>query len=251
MAHPGHELLLHDWLRRARPVVFALTDGSGGRGGDRRAASELTIRAAGAEVGPVFGLIPDRSWYAAILAGDQRLFERAARLIAAACIERHVTALVSDPVEFFNPVHDLCNAVAQKVSASIETRSNALVEHFDYVIERPDIKRGAPAWSAVLDEAAMARKLAATQGYEELAGELDRFHRTGWRTFFGTERLFQVDRDATWPEIPPEEPFYERFGRERVADGTYRQLITYRRHVRPLVRMLTQPSESLSQERER
>jgi hypothetical protein len=123
-----------------------------------------------------------------------------------------------------------------------------LVEHFDYVIERPDIKRGVPAWSAVLDEAAMARKLAAMQGYEELAGELDRFHRTDRREFFGTERLFQVD--ASWPETPPEEPFYERFGRERVADGTYRQLITYRKHVRPLARVLTQPLDSFNQERE-
>ena len=29
IAHPGHELRIHHWLERARPVTFVLTDGSG------------------------------------------------------------------------------------------------------------------------------------------------------------------------------------------------------------------------------
>ena len=30
IGHPGHETLLHHWIERERPVVFVLTDGSGG-----------------------------------------------------------------------------------------------------------------------------------------------------------------------------------------------------------------------------
>ena len=37
------------------------------------------IEAAGASVGPVFGLAPDKDWYAAILAGEYSLFDQASR----------------------------------------------------------------------------------------------------------------------------------------------------------------------------
>ena len=84
VAHPGHELLLHHWLEREHPIVFVLSDGSGGNGQDRCAASARVIHAAGASIGSVFGFASDKRWYAAILAGERELFEGARRLIVAA-----------------------------------------------------------------------------------------------------------------------------------------------------------------------
>jgi hypothetical protein len=40
-AHPGHELCLYGWLKRARPCVFIFTDGSGSTGEPRL---ELTTK---------------------------------------------------------------------------------------------------------------------------------------------------------------------------------------------------------------
>src|SRR5262249_24293626 len=72
VAHPGHELLLHPWLERSRPIVCALTDGSGGCAQDRSGRSRRIIVRTGAEVGPVFAAATDRDWYRAILTGDRR-----------------------------------------------------------------------------------------------------------------------------------------------------------------------------------
>ena len=35
LAHPGHELVIHEFVSRARPLVAVLTDGSGNSGESR------------------------------------------------------------------------------------------------------------------------------------------------------------------------------------------------------------------------
>ena len=59
------------------------------------------------------------------------------------------------------------------------------------------------------------------------------------REHLAVERLFSVDIHRVWPPLSPEEPFYEKFGREMVARGMYTELITYANHVRPLAARLT------------
>jgi hypothetical protein len=241
VAHPGHELLLHHWLGCMRPVVFALTDGSGGHAQDRRATSRRVICATGAEVGSVFGIASDRQWYEAILAGDRSLFDQAIRQITTTCIDKNVRGIVSDAVELFNPMHDLCNVIARRVADAIEKLHHSKIELLDYMIEREDVERGTPAWAAVLDDSAFERKLAAAQDYDGLAWEVDRLRSMRDGGLFAVERLFRVDRKAVWPETLTEEPFYERFGRRRIADGTYRDLITYQQYVRPMAMALAVP----------
>ena len=107
IAHPGHELFLHHWLEREHPIVFVLSDGSGGNGQDRCAESARLIRETGASTGPVFGFVSDKRWYAAILAGERELFDRARQLILTACRAAGVRRVVTDPVELYNPLHDL------------------------------------------------------------------------------------------------------------------------------------------------
>jgi hypothetical protein len=77
IAHPRHELLIHGWLQRERTIVFALTDGSGSHGNSRLHASRNLIEKAGGECGSLFGLMPDRDWYSAILRGDCKVFQDA------------------------------------------------------------------------------------------------------------------------------------------------------------------------------
>jgi hypothetical protein len=74
VAHPGHELRVHGWLEQARPLVFVLTDGSGGSGVPRLGSTARLIDRAGAERGSIFGRVPDRDLYAAILDHDHALF---------------------------------------------------------------------------------------------------------------------------------------------------------------------------------
>jgi hypothetical protein len=232
VAHPGHELLLHHWLEIDRPIVFALTDGSGGHGEDRRATSLRIIQSAGASVGPVFGLAPDKRWYAAILAGEYGLFDQAAHLIAAACRNAGVRRIVTDSIEFYNPMHDLCNALAAGIVRSLRGGGAADVELFDYAIECPDLRNGPAAMEFTLTDEALRRKLGAIASYLPLAAEADR-HAEAFRNH-ASERLYALDTMGEWPLQLVEEPFYEQFGRRRISDGVYRQLITYHAHVRPM-----------------
>ena len=241
VAHPGHELLLHHWLERAQPVVCALTDGSGGRARDRSGRSRTIIERAGARVGPVFAAATDREWYRAILAGDRRLFDGAAADIAQMCRVERITQIVGDSLEFFNPMHDLCSCLAQNVSMQLQGSGAVagVVELLTYPIERPDMVSAKPNYVLALDEAAMERKLAAAAEYHELTADVERRRVTAIE-HIASERLFSVDTHRVWPPRAPEEPFYEKFGREMIARGTYAELITYADHVRPLAAMLTE-----------
>jgi hypothetical protein len=232
VAHPGHELLLHHWLEIDRPIVFALTDGSGGHGDDRRAMSSRIIESAGASVGPVFGLAPDKHWYAAILAGEYTLFNKASRLIAAACRNAGVKRIVTDSVEFYNPMHDLCNAVAVGIVRSLRGGGATDVELFDYAIEYPDLRNRRAAMELSLTDEALRRKQSAIASYMPLAAEADR-HARAFRNH-ASERLYALDEGDEWPLQLAQEPFYEQFGRRRISDGVYRQLITYHAPVRPM-----------------
>ena len=236
VAHPGHELLLHHWLERAHPIVCVLTDGSGGHAQDRAGRSRRIIQSAGAQVGPMFGATSDRAWYRAILAGDRRPFDCATAQIAEMCRAQGVTQVVADAFEFFNPMHDLCSCLAQNVSEQLP--GSDTVELLTYPIERPEMLRAAPAYTYALDDEALRRKLAAVADYDELTSEVER-RRLGGIENLAVERLFPVDVRRVWPPLSPEEPFYEKFGRDRIGRGTYAELITYADHVRPLAVMLT------------
>jgi hypothetical protein len=121
VAHPGHELRLTAWMERERPLVCILTDGSGGGSQPRTGFSRDLITRCGAAAGPVFGPLSDRAWYAAILAGDTAPFLDAAERIAA--VAASGALVVADPVEGYNPMHDLCAAVGDRVAALSHSRA--------------------------------------------------------------------------------------------------------------------------------
>src|SRR5262249_5933866 len=122
-----HELRLFNWMERERPLVFILSDGSGGAQTSRIAYSVACVAAAGATLIVGSGQKSDRDWYAAMIAGDVATFAEAADAIAAAAIAAPL--IVSDAVDGYNPLHDLCQAMAVAVAARIprETTPRLLV----------------------------------------------------------------------------------------------------------------------------
>lgn len=231
VAHPGHETLLHHWIERTRPCVFVLTDGSGGDAAPRLDHSRRLIASAGGSCGEVFGEAPDQTWYRAVLNGQAGLFQDVIARIAAECLDCGVTTLVSDPVEHFNPIHDLTNVVAHAVAHSTKTRWGEAVSMLTYPIERPEAFDSNPGAALRLGKSAAARKEAAILAYSPLAGEYPRYRELVTRDH---EMLAPDDPGFGWPQTLPEEPYYERFGRQRLREGRYSTLITYAAHVRPL-----------------
>jgi hypothetical protein len=227
VAHPGHELLVHDWMVEHRPVVMILTDGSGSAGAPRIEGSARIVREAGATLGPVFGHAPDAVFYQAILRGDVAFF---AALVRAAAAVR-APLVLSDAIEHFNPVHDLA-AVIATLAAGDAAR---WVFPIEVAVDREALP---PDWRVrTLDAGARARKRAALAHMPQLEVETARRRDEG-KEATGLEILGPLAAGAPLMPAPAGEAFYETFGRRRIAAGAFGELITYAGHVAPLAHAL-------------
>lgn len=230
IAHPGHELRLFHWMEIHRPTVFVLTDGSGSDSVSRVDYTRRTLERAGAKAGAVFGQVSDRDWYAAIIQRDPGLLIDAAERIFRAASGDAPSLIITDPVEGYNPMHDLCAGVAAAVQAMI-TRRGGQAELGTYALTRP-LTHGRCIERLDLDERARSRKRQAIAAYAPLSGEVAT---TLAHTpeAIGAEAVIAAPGLGSWPgalALPPE---YETIGRGRVRDGRYENAIGYAGHVRP------------------
>jgi len=83
----------------------------------------------------------------------------------------------------------------------------------------------------------MERRRALTETVPELAWEVER-RRREQPLAEGFEVLAPAPLGHPVLPHPSGEPFYETFGRRRVAAGVYRQLITFKDHMAPLAEAL-------------
>ena len=229
LAHPGHELRIHHWLELAKPRVYLLTDGSGGRETSRTAYSRHIVEAAGATPGAVFGEIPDAAWYQALLAGDNAFFLDVFAKVSADLDGAWDVQVVSDAVDGYNPVHDLAFVFGSAVNMMLRRTSNGHRQLCSAAV--PNVP-GSVQVEIELDPPARARKKAAIEGYAPLADEA-RLILARDPDCLNRERLISQDPDWTAPT-----PEWERIGQDRVTKGLYDRCITYRDNVEPVVRLL-------------
>jgi hypothetical protein len=236
VAHPGHELRVHGWVERVRPVVYVLTDGSGGFDLPRVDASRAVLADAGAAAGGVFGRLTDRDLYAAVLDGDHALFERIALDLADALVAADVDHVVGDAAEGYNPGHDVCRLVTDCAVAL----TGRPIARWDFtLVGRPDGPAGpGEAARLTLAPAAAARKLAIAESYPDLAGEVDHALRTFGVEAFATECLRRLETDGAWTPEGDAPCFYEQFGEYQVAAGRYARVLRHGEHMRPLAAAL-------------
>jgi len=241
VAHPGHELRVHGWLERERPLVFVLTDGSGHVGVSRLPSTCEALRRAGARPGPVLGRFSDRALYEVILDGRISVLTALAEEIAEALVEEKVDRVVCDAIEGFNPSHDLCCLVAGAAVASTARRTGRSPVLYDFLLEgRPDGNVGDRASDLRLEltAAELERKLAAAREYPEMAGEVERaFQRHGVEPF-RVECLRAVDPEVDVEALVTDPPFYEIHGERQVAAGHYQRVLRFREHFLPVARAL-------------
>lgn len=234
VAHPGHELRVHGWMELARPVVCVLTDGSGHTSQSRLGSTTELLRKACAQPGPIYGRFPDVDIYAAILDKDIRLFIELAEELSQTLVRDGIDYVVGDPIEGYNPTHDVCRAVVNAAVELARRTSSNPIANFDFqIMGQPDRSLDKPLDGEVsvhLDPVAMDRKLAAASSYAELSS-----HVRSMTNEFGTEifeieslRPVQSSRTDSQFEGPP---FYEEYGEKQVAAGIYSRVIRYREHV--------------------
>lgn len=242
LAHPGHELLVHGWLERARPVVFVLTDGSGRTGRSRLASTTGVLRRAGARPGAVYGHWSDAALYAVILEGVVQDLYRLVDALAEQLVGLDIDFVVGDALEGYNPCHDLARYVVNAAVRRVTRRHRRTVGNYEFLLAAPPTPPAGDADPGLLvhrlDDAAFRRKVAAARGYTGLQEEIARVREEADLESFRVECVRPVDPEAMLSRFDAATPFYETWGARRVSEGHYSTVIRYREHVRPLARAL-------------
>lgn len=241
-AHPGHELVISTLMEKGRMEVSFLSDGSGGTATSRSDYSRALIAECGAQAGPVCGVASDRQFYDAIMRGDIGLFADIGETLVGSARAGGATALVTDPMEYFNPLHDLANTLADIIVASCAAKGQSIAK-FVYPNEYPELfdETGA-AVLHFLSPGERAQKEARGARYLPLEAEKARLKDMGKLRCMTVESLF--DDPIRLADIPsPDEtrfrtPYYEDYGRKAVAEGRYRSCLTFAGHVRPFTQRL-------------
>jgi hypothetical protein len=232
IAHPGHELRVHGWVERERPLVLVVTDGSGLEGRSRLAATARLLARLGARPGTVFGRLSDSALYAALLAGDHALFTGLADEIADTLVRTGATQVAGDALEGYNPSHDVCRMLLDTAVSRAEARTGRAIANNAIPLAGAPDSEVTGGVVLFLDDAELERKRAAALSYEEMRSEVEPALARHGLEAYRREVLVPI-RPFDW--TPAEQPpFYERHGEGRVAAGLYRRVIRYREHLAPL-----------------
>ena len=225
-AHPGHELRLFGWMEQHKPTLLLMTDGSGG-GAPRTQHSLQSALRAGAHPGAIFGMAPDRDWYAAILNSDLTMFNTVISALVETASANRSTLVVSDAVDGYNPMHDLCEVVA----ASAVARLRSIGHDVSHLVARAVAGGDSDdiVTETALEADARQRKQDAVDAYMPLAQEVQ--HLLNEEPAALSRELL---RRPTFAWRAHWSPSWENVGASRVAASKYAQRIEYERHVRPL-----------------
>jgi hypothetical protein len=250
IGHPGHELLLYGWIAQTRPVVCVLTDGSGMAGDARIAQSEAILKGLNAQSGPVWGEHSDREFYRHILQCDHAFFAALRDRLADCIVTRNITTVVSDAVEGYSPIHDLCEALARAAVMQASRDHAITIRH--YLIPLLGNPSHAPlgndpaAIEIELTPALIARKRSTIADYAKQAGaqlmaEIQSAYDHYGIATFDREYLFDAS-DSGWlasqQRFSAQVPHYESLGKAHVASGRDQLAITFSDHVAPISQCL-------------
>ena len=260
VAHPGHELMVLGWVEDAHPRVSIVTDGSGRSGQSRIQSSEQILRAAGAQAGSVWGAMSEPECYAAILNGHTQVFVDLAARLGDELADLHPPYVAGDAREGFNPTHDICRMV---IDAAVKRagRRGITIRNYAFFLFAPHDKCPVDLWSSAiwktLPDDQLARKLAAARAYPELMAEAEAAMSGSSRKILAAHPELAAIVDASLdgmnerrlateclmpaagvPVLAGDKPFYEIYGEQIVAKGTYQHVIRYRDHVQPIERAL-------------
>jgi hypothetical protein len=244
IGHPGHELRVHGWLELTNPLVFVVTDGSGRSNQSRLASTTKILNQTGANCGSIYGRLTDLAAYAAILNHDFDVFVGLARELSAAFVSEQIEYVAGDAFEGYNPVHDVCRLVINAAVTAAERSSGQRVVNLVFSLINHQNHSHEACTDGVcrrLDDAGFARKMAAANGYTELAGEVQA---AAEQTSMATLRVECLRPVSECKCHQP--PFYESYGEKQVAAGHYQKVLRYHEHIAPLAAALSRFAEGSS-----
>src|SRR5258708_24526474 len=239
VAHPGHELVVHHYMERSRPLYFCLTDGSGNNGQSRLPSTNRFLRGIGANPGAIYGRFSDKDVYRLLIEGQVDVLVSLMNELAESLISAEIDSVAGDAMEGLNPAHDVCRALVDSAVATIKTRTGRALQNYEFAVHNDPAANAEGALIRLdLDDDALNRKLDAAIAYREVQDEvqdaLDRFGRHS----FAVECLRPSSTRAMLEQFETTPPRYESIGEGRVSEGRYREVLRYRQHVRPVFNAL-------------
>lgn len=241
VGHPGHELRVHKFLDLYKPRVYILTDGSGNKNTSRIDRSLTIIKASGACPSRVMGNFTDRQVYQMILDQDIKTITELAEEIYFDLIEHQIDMVVGDALEGFNPTHDLCRYMVNRI-VSLLDQTRREISNFDFLLEGPPQEQSGGDISDPLlidlKESDLERKIAAAANYPEIKVDFENAIAKYGREMFKVETLRPVHPPYALRSWDTKEPFYEKYGRQKIRNGEYTRAISFEDHVLPIAKAL-------------
>ncbi|GAG08223.1 unnamed protein product, partial [marine sediment metagenome] len=145
-------------------------------------------------------------------------------------------------IEGYNPVHDLCRYVLNIAILAIKDQHKIDIQTFDFTLD-PNSTRYKneyphPTIRCQLSHDALNRKIEAASDYPELKEEVKLALSCREQSSFGIEHLYETPLDFGIEGLPTTQPYYEKFGEERVKKGIYKKALRYTSHMQPLIKSL-------------
>lgn len=243
IGHPGHELRVYGWLRKTRPVIAILTDGSGHHDISR---IELTKKLLGNQSG-LYGLYTDREIYKAILNQDIAFFFALADKLTDWLVEKNIEFVAGDSIEGYNPTHDMCRLLIDRATYMASCKLGRLIQNYSYPLMGPPRLTTIPANLCFkLDSETLSEKLTETRNYAQSAGgilvtEVEELLQNFGESSFGEELFYSISSQEQLDFFENQKPFYEVHGEKQVAAGHYKFVIRYKEHVAPIAKSLQYP----------
>jgi hypothetical protein len=234
IAHPGHELRVLQWVVHTRPQVVMLTHGDGSIGQPRLADSRVLLERLGASVrSDWLEAVSDQQVYQAMLGRVESPLPAWLDQLFDACWAAGITTVVADAVEGYNPSHDICRVLANRLAGRLAEAGRQVLNLEVPLVGHPcDPVRQSEARVVVhLTPEQTEWKLSQMRDYARrcspvLEGEVQKMIDDFGVATFATECLYDAVRtpyeDGRCPE---EKPFFERAGEVRHAAGVYKDVI--------------------------
>jgi hypothetical protein len=246
IGHPGHELRVYGWCRNVRPTVFILTDGSGTDGASRLARTTALLSAIGCNPGAVYGRFTDRALYGAMMERRSACFTFLVDEIVESWIEAGIEAVACDASEGYCPTHDLCREMALAAAELVFRQTGRSIRRFEFPLTELKIETEESlrpgSLHIRLDDGALEEKIAAARSYAELRNEVDQALDLKGAEYFRDEWLLA---GGDWVEcLRGYKPQYEDFGRRRVEQGKYAEVLRFNDHLLPIFTALRAHAET-------